>query len=139
MFTFGSILRSAGDTKTPMKVSLWINLLHIVFDYFLIFGVYHFKEFSIAGAVWATVIVRILGSIALFLSIKKSKLSFSLFKKSAFSQKENIRSLLQLSTPAAIERLIMRFEPSIFPFGFKSNLDTLKIKQRCNSLIYKKE
>lgn len=31
MFVFGSILRAAGDTKTPMKVSVWINIVHIVF------------------------------------------------------------------------------------------------------------
>lgn len=39
MTILGSILRSAGDTKTPMKVGLWVNLIHIVLDYVLIFGI----------------------------------------------------------------------------------------------------
>ena len=32
MFTFGSILRAAGDTKTPYGSSLWINIIHIGLD-----------------------------------------------------------------------------------------------------------
>lgn len=35
MTVFGSILRSAGDTKTPMKVGIWMNLIHIGLDYSL--------------------------------------------------------------------------------------------------------
>jgi len=123
MFTFGSILRSAGDTKTPMKISFWINLLHIVLDYLLIFGVASFTGFGIAGAAWATVIVRVLGSFALFYAIKKTPLSFSLFTKSPFSQKENIHTLLHLSTPAAMERLIMRFGQVLY-FGLIVRLGT---------------
>lgn len=37
MFIFGSIIRASGDTKTPMKVSWWINIIHIGLDYILIF------------------------------------------------------------------------------------------------------
>ncbi len=71
MFIFGSILRAAGDTKTPMKVSWWINFIHIALDYILIFGL-GFNGFGVAGAAWATVIVRIIGAIALYYYIKKS-------------------------------------------------------------------
>lgn len=35
---FGSILRAAGDTGTPMKVGIGVNLVHILFDYVFIFG-----------------------------------------------------------------------------------------------------
>jgi Na+-driven multidrug efflux pump len=30
MTVFGNILRAVGDTKTPMKVGVWINLIHTV-------------------------------------------------------------------------------------------------------------
>ncbi|AMQ22077.1 MATE family efflux transporter [Geobacillus sp. JS12] len=105
MFVFGSILRAAGDTKTPMKVSVWINIVHIVFDYLLIFGFWKFGGLGITGAAWATVIARILGTIALYRYIVKSKLHFSLFD--GFSFNDSPRSLIKLSTPAAAERLIM--------------------------------
>ncbi|SMQ77992.1 putative efflux protein, MATE family [Bacillus sp. OV166] len=113
MFIFGSILRASGDTKTPMKVSWWINLIHIGLDYVLIFGVFGLKGFGVAGAAWATVIVRLIGTIALYLYIKRSKISFSFF--GSYS-KEDSFSILKLSTPAAIERLIMRLGQVLY-FG----------------------
>ncbi|MDH6373111.1 putative MATE family efflux protein [Paenibacillus sp. PastF-3] len=105
MTVFGSILRSAGDTKTPMKVGIWVNVIHIALDYILIFGLAGIPGMGIAGAALATVLVRILGSIALFHYIRKSQLSFSLFKK---DHNEFTKPLLKLSGPAAAERLIMR-------------------------------
>jgi putative MATE family efflux protein len=113
MFTFGSILRASGDTKTPMKVSWWINILHIGLDYLLIFGILNMHGFGVAGAAWATVIVRIIGTIALYYYIKKSKVSFSLFETAS---KEDLSSIIKLSTPAAIERLIMRLGQVLY-FG----------------------
>ncbi len=113
MFTFGSILRAAGDTKTPMKVSLWINIIHIGLDYILIFGMFGIEGLGVAGAAWATVIVRIIGTLLLFFYIKRSKVSFSLFESSS---KENTLSILKISTPTAIERLIMRFGQVVY-FG----------------------
>ncbi|MEC0236639.1 MATE family efflux transporter [Paenibacillus kribbensis] len=105
MTVFGSILRSAGDTKTPMKVGGWVNLIHIVLDYVLIFGISGIPGVGIAGAALATVLVRIIGCIALYRYIRKSALSFSIFKK---DRNEFTKPLLKLSGPAAAERLIMR-------------------------------
>lgn len=113
MLIFGSILRASGDTKTPMKVSWWINFIHIGLDYVLIFGFFGLKGFGVAGAAWATVIVRIIGTLALYFYIKRSKISFSIF--GSYS-KEDSFSILKLSTPAAIERLIMRLGQVLY-FG----------------------
>lgn len=105
MTVLGSVLRSAGDTKTPMKVGVWINLLHIVLDYVLIFGFFGIPGIGIAGAAVATVMIRIIGCAALFHYIRKSPLSFSILKK---GEKKFALPLLKLSGPAAAERLIMR-------------------------------
>ncbi|AMV09870.1 MATE family efflux transporter [Geobacillus thermoleovorans] len=120
MFIFGSILRAAGDTKTPMKVSWWINFIHIALDYILIFGL-GFNGFGVAGAAWATVIVRILGTIALYYYIKKSKVSFSIF--GGTSNKSFISPIVKLSGPAAAERLIMRLGQVLY-FGLIVRIGT---------------
>ncbi|MCY9667623.1 MATE family efflux transporter [Paenibacillus alginolyticus] len=120
MTIFGSILRAAGDTKTPMKVGIWVNLIHIVLDYVFIFGVFGMTGWGIAGAAWATVIVRVIGSVALYLFIRKSKLSFS-FRKG--TSNEITLPLLRLSTPAAAERLIMRFGQVLY-FGLIVRIGT---------------
>ncbi|ESU31813.1 multidrug transporter MatE [Bacillus sp. 17376] len=113
MFTFGSILRAAGDTKTPMKVSWWINIIHIGLDYVLIFGILGFEGLGIAGAAWATVIVRMIGTLALYYYIRKSSVAFNLLGSSSI---KDANSILKLSTPAAIERLIMRLGQVLY-FG----------------------
>ncbi|MGG1312679.1 MULTISPECIES: MATE family efflux transporter [Cohnella] len=120
MTIFGSILRAAGDTKTPMKVGVWINVIHIALDYILIFGFFAFPGFGIAGAAWATVIARVIGTIALYAYIRSSKLSFSLRKGTTGGY---TLSLLQLSVPTALERLIMRFGQVLY-FGLIVRLGT---------------
>jgi putative MATE family efflux protein len=121
MSIFGSILRAAGDTKTPMKVSLWVNIVHIALDYVLIFGLAGFGGLGIAGAAWATVAVRAIGTVALYLYIRKSNVAF-LFEGPIFS-KETLSPLLQISLPAAAERLIMRFGQVLY-FGLIIKLGT---------------
>ena len=34
---FGTVLRAAGDTKTPMKVGVMVNIINIVLNFFLIY------------------------------------------------------------------------------------------------------
>lgn len=122
MLNFGSILRAAGDTITPMKVSWWINIIHIGLDYVLIFGFMGLPGFEVAGAAWATVIVRIIGTIVLFLYIKKSSVAFTILREPS---REDATAILKLSTPAAIERLIMRLGQVLY-FGLivKISADT---------------
>ena len=45
---FGTILRSAGDTKTPMKIGLLVNLLNVIGNFFLI---YPSREISVLGSI----------------------------------------------------------------------------------------
>jgi putative MATE family efflux protein len=113
MFIFGSILRASGDTKTPMNVTWWINVIHIGLDYILIFGILGFEGMGVAGAAWATVIVRIIGSLALFYYVTRSEVAFNIL---GAPSKKDAASIIKLSTPAAIERLIMRLGQVVY-FG----------------------
>lgn len=49
-------LRAAGDTRTPMTVTLFINLVNIAFNYPLIHGVWGFPRLGLHGAAIASVI-----------------------------------------------------------------------------------
>ncbi|MBQ2749046.1 MAG: MATE family efflux transporter, partial [Clostridia bacterium] len=33
---FGTVLRAAGDTKTPMKVGVWVNIINVILNFLLI-------------------------------------------------------------------------------------------------------
>lgn len=53
--------QGTGDTKTPMKINLWVNGLNIVLDIVLIFGLGPFPRLEIQGAAIATVIAVVVG------------------------------------------------------------------------------
>ena len=43
---FGTALRAAGDTKTPMKVGVWVNVINVVLNFLLI---YPTRELTVLG------------------------------------------------------------------------------------------
>lgn len=49
---FGTVLRSAGDTKSPMKIGLVVNLINIVLNFLLIYPVRETMLFSRRFTVW---------------------------------------------------------------------------------------
>lgn len=100
MFVMSAILRGAGDTKTPMKISIVINGINALLDYVLIFGFLFIPELGIAGAAIATVISRLIGTVALFYYINKEKVLA--FRKEYW--KPDKQHLMELSTLALLQQ-----------------------------------
>ncbi len=104
-FAAFSALRGAGDTKTPMKLSILMNVLNVVLNYLLIFGKFGFPRLEVKGAALASglSIARAFGvGMFLFLSdrlVLKLKLSFR-FDISL------VKRILRIGIPATIERVI---------------------------------
>ncbi len=77
---FGMVLRSAGDTKTPMRVGLMVNVINIVLNFFLIFparevalpGIRVWMPgagLGVEGAAWASAASFVYGGIALAVAL----------------------------------------------------------------------
>lgn len=116
MFVLSAILRGAGDTKSPMVVSIIINIINAALDYILIFGFLFIPEMGIVGAALATVFSRVVGSILLFYFVNRSK--NLTFKKDYWKpDKVHLKELSSLGAPAAGERLLMRAGQIVY-FGF---------------------
>lgn len=49
---FGTVLRAAGDTKTPMRVGVGVNLLNVVLNLFLIYRTRTVSVFGLRFTVW---------------------------------------------------------------------------------------
>lgn len=47
---FGTLLRSAGDSKTPMKIGIAVNIINVILNFFLIFPSRHAGPIFIPGA-----------------------------------------------------------------------------------------
>ncbi|SHF43015.1 putative efflux protein, MATE family [Seinonella peptonophila] len=124
MYGIGSLLRGAGDTVSPMKAGFWMNIVHLVLDYVLIFGIGFIPSMGIQGAAVATVISRIIGVFLLWRYLQKSTVSLaSDWFKQWKSDLSIAKSIIQITTPAVMERLIMRFGQVLY-FGMIVSLGT---------------
>lgn len=121
MFTTSALLRGIGDTRTPMRVGLWMNAIHILLDYILIFGVF-FEGFGVQGAAYASGLARFFGVVFLI---------HQLFRKNMMPNKRHhwkienrmAKGLLKLGFPAALERLSMRLGQIVY-FGMIIRMGT---------------
>ena len=98
MTTFGSFLRTRGDSKTPMMASLLINVLNVILAAVFIFGLH----LGVLGAALGTIGARLFGCFYLYGRIKSSR------PQRHFWREKMNAELIRLTIPAAGERLSMR-------------------------------
>ena len=102
---FKQFAEGLSDTKTAMYISFGGNIINIIFNYLLIFGVAGFPEMGLMGAATATLGSRCLMAFAMTLYVlKHSKfkshlINFSLFHSNLKDQIE----LFKFSIPIAIQ------------------------------------
>ena len=102
------ILRGSGDTRTPMMISILMNIINLIFGIVLIRGVdtpfLQIPSFGVAGAAAGLLIARIFGALmcGYFLCFRANVMrlnKLSLFKPSFEAQK----AILRLGVPTSIE------------------------------------
>ena len=49
---FGTVLRSVGDTKTPMRVGIYVNLINVVLNFLLIYPRRTIRVFALSLPMW---------------------------------------------------------------------------------------
>lgn len=113
MTIFGSILRATGDTKSPMKISVVVNIGNVVIDYILIFGLGPIPALGVLGTAIGTVLSRGLGCWLLYRKVQQSE---SPVDHASLFNSGNYRPLVNLSIPATLERLVMRLGQVLY-FG----------------------
>jgi len=101
------ILRGAGDTKMPMKVTLVINCINILFNWLLIFGVGHFPKLGIEGAGWATAIAYMTGAGLLCTKLFTGRCVLHISVRHIVRVHfESIKRIIRISVPAAIDAFL---------------------------------
>lgn len=99
-------------TKYAMYATIIANLLNVLFNYLLIYGIWIFPRLELEGAAIGTLISRVFMLVFLYLILKKRpklKPFFVLMKKSL--QKKIFKRLFGLGFPTALQML---FEGGIF-------------------------
>lgn len=100
-------LRGAGDTKTPLYVTMVANILNIIGDYALVFGKLGFPAMGVAGAALATSISRFIALIYLFIILYRRNSLFHIkFMKILSFEKDKISQILRIGVPTSLEQLL---------------------------------
>ena len=114
-----AIYRGFGDTKTPMYINIFVNLLNVVGNYLLIYETRPITLFGnsftvwgaglgVAGAAISTSASAILGALILlvYTFVHKGPMQISL-KENFFPNWEELLQVGRISLPAMFERLTM--------------------------------
>nr|WP_207716082.1 MATE family efflux transporter [Clostridium beijerinckii] len=103
------ILRGCGDTKTPMQITIFMNLINIILGYTLIFGIntLSIPSFGIAGAAVAIAIARLIGTLIIMLVLFRGSKIIKL--KNIFPFKFDMeiqKNIFNIGIPAGMEQVI---------------------------------
>lgn len=128
---FGTTLRAAGDTKTPMCVGLIVNLINVVLNFLLIFPsrTYGFGEFfislpgaglGVAGAAIASAIAVTIGGICIAVAFWRHP-KISPRKMSLLPDWSILRPCLHVALP----NMLQRFATSLGYVAFAAMINAL--------------
>lgn len=100
-------------TKYSMYAIFMANVVHIFFNYVLIYGIWIFPKLGILGAALGTVISRIMMVVFMHYILKYDKNIKKYFKDFSFKEikKSVLKKIVNLGTPSAMQML---FEVSLF-------------------------
>ena len=101
------------QTKYSMYAIYLANVVHIFFNYVLIYGVWGFPKLGILGAALGTVISRIMMVIFIHYILRKNLAFKSYFKNFTFAEirKSILKKIINLGLPSAMQML---FEVTLF-------------------------
>jgi len=117
MSVISAALRGAGDTRTPLYITMTSNTLNIFLDYILVFGKFGFPKMGVAGAALATSISRLVGVILLFIIIyrRNSVFKFQDFGYSIFTfERDKTSKILNIGLPILVENLLFNIGVLIY-------------------------
>ena len=109
MFVVSATLRGAGDTRTPMMVTGFINLINVAISYVLIFGKLGFPALGVMGSAWGATVARGIGAgMLLWLLVRGHRVIHIRGPKGWRPDADLIGRLLHLGLPTMIEQFLLR-------------------------------
>jgi putative MATE family efflux protein len=95
------IFQGFGDTRTPFRVIVGVNIIHIAIAYPLTFGAFGLPRLEILGVALATVVSETMGALLLiYLAYRKGLLKFGPYSK------ELLRRIARIGSPVFGERIL---------------------------------
>lgn len=128
---FGTVLRAAGDTRTPMKVGVLVNVVNIILNFLLIYETRRIHLFDITftmpGAGWGVLGAAAASAVAF--TVGGIMITVALWKHPMVSPKgQSLRPDPQILRPCmrvAVPNMLQRFGTSLGYVAFASMINSL--------------
>ena len=121
-----SVMQASGDSVTPMRISIFFRLFHVIICPLLIFGIWIFPVMGVSGAAWANVISQFFGATFglwyLFTGRTRLKLTLKGFRL----DRDVIWRMMKIGIPASITG-VQRFLPYLVLVWFISPFGTAAV------------
>jgi putative MATE family efflux protein len=104
-YAISSVLRSNGQTRDVMFVTLGVNLIHVAGNSLLIFGTFGFPGLGVTGAAVSTVVSRLIGLIVLIVILYRRIPVPIRLKNYVSFDKRIVKQILSIGLPSAGEHL----------------------------------
>ncbi len=109
--TFYGSFNGAGDTKTPMKIAMAMNVVNISTAYLLVYGKLGFPRLGVQGAGWGIVLSELLAFfIYLYLTLLRRKPFPFVFRL----HPEILWRISRIGAPTAVERAVTSLSFNMF-------------------------
>ena len=124
---FGTVLRAAGDTKTPMKIGVGVNLINVCLNFLLIYPTRTVGKFVIPGAGWGVIGAAVASAIAF--TFGGAAITVVLWRHPLVSPRgQRFRPDWQILGPClkvAMPNMLQRFGTSLGYVAFASMINAL--------------
>lgn len=127
MIIFGTLLRSAGDTKTPMRVGLLVNLINVILNFLLIYPTRSVWGITVPGMGLGVIGAAVASAIAFF--VGGICITVALWRHPVLSPKgQSLRpdwDVLKPCLKVALPNGLQRFGTSLGYVAFASMINSL--------------
>jgi len=128
---FGTVLRAAGDTKTPMRVGILVNAVNVVLNFLLIFPtrevIFLGMELTIPGAGWGVTGAAVASAIAF--TVGGIRITCALWRHPVLSPRgQRFRPDREILLPClrvALPNMLQRFGTSLGYVAFAAMINSL--------------
>jgi putative MATE family efflux protein len=108
LFIGGGVLRGAGDSRTPMFVTAFANVVNVVLAYGLIYGHFGLPMLGPVGSAWATFIARGLALALLVRALWRGRNGVSIRGAGSWLPDPKVAlQVLRIGVPAALEQILV--------------------------------
>ncbi|MDT8347639.1 MAG: MATE family efflux transporter, partial [Flavobacteriaceae bacterium] len=120
--SFKQFTDGKSETKLPLYASIAANVVNVLLNYLLIYGVWFVPAMGVDGAALATLISRVLmlaGLWIVLMQVRKMKFYILTFSKAAF-HKKTFKTIMHQGIPTALQMFfeVLLFTSAIFIAGY---------------------